>query len=73
MSNVGKVPIKLSLVTDAFSRKIMGYHLSDDISADNVVKAMKRVNRKRKASKELVHHCDRELKCSNAIPSMRRI
>ena len=30
----------LSLVTDAFSRKIMGYHLSDDMSAENVVKAL---------------------------------
>ena len=29
----------LSLVTDAFSRKIMGYHLSDDMSAGNVVKS----------------------------------
>ena len=29
----------LSLVTDAYSRKIMGYHLSDDMSAENVVKA----------------------------------
>lgn len=25
----------LSLVTDAFGRKIMGYHLSDDMSAEN--------------------------------------
>jgi len=32
----------LFLVTEAFSRKIMGYgyHLSDDMSAENVVQAM---------------------------------
>jgi len=31
----------LSLVTDAYSRKIMGYHLSDDMTAENVVKALR--------------------------------
>jgi putative transposase len=31
----------LSLVTDAYSRKIMGYHLSDDLSAESVVKALR--------------------------------
>ena len=30
----------LSLVTDAFSRKIMGHHLSDEMGAENVVKTM---------------------------------
>ena len=30
-----------SLVTDAYSRKIMGYKLSDDMSAENVVQALK--------------------------------
>ena len=29
----------LSLVTDAYSRKIVGYELSDDMSAESVVKA----------------------------------
>lgn len=71
----------LSLVTDAFSRKIMGYHLSDDMSAENVVKAMKMASKNRITSEELIHHSDRglqycsslyqtELKRSNVIPSM---
>ena len=71
----------LSLVTDAFSRKIMGYHLSDDMSAENVVKAMKMANKNRTTSSEVIHHSDRglqycsslyqtQLKRSNAIPSM---
>jgi len=38
----------LSLVTDAFSRKIMGYHLSDDMSAGNVVKALQMAIKKQK-------------------------
>lgn len=71
----------LSLVTDAFSRKIMGYHLSDDMSAENVVMAMKMATNNRITSKQLIHHSDRglqycssiyqnELKKSNTIPSM---
>lgn len=31
----------ISLVPNAYSRKIMGYHLSDDMSAEHVVKALK--------------------------------
>lgn len=31
----------LSLVTDAYSRKIMGYQLSDNMNSENVVKALK--------------------------------
>lgn len=71
----------LSLVTDAYSRKIVGYHLSDDMSAENVVKALKMAVRGRKTNLELVHHSDRglqycsqiyqnELKKNNIIPSM---
>ena len=71
----------LSLVTDAFSRKIMGYHLSDDMSAESVVKAMRMAIRKRITSTQLVHHSDRgiqycsslyqtELRSSNTTPSM---
>ena len=36
----------LSLVTDAYIRKIMGYKLRDDMSAENVVKAVKKGNQK---------------------------
>ncbi len=71
----------LSLVTDAFSRKIMGYHLSDDMSAENVVMAIKMATNNRVTSKEIIHHSDRglqycssvyqnELRKSNIIPSM---
>jgi transposase InsO family protein len=41
----------LSLVTDAYSRKIMGYKLGDDVSAENVVKALKMVAKQRKSKK----------------------
>lgn len=57
----------LSLVTDAFSRKIMGYKLSDDMSAENVVQALKIATNKRKTSKPLIHHSDRGLQYCSAI------
>ena len=71
----------LSLVTDAYSRKIVGYQLSDDMSTENVVKALKMAVRGRKSELPLIHHSDRGLQyCSkiyqdvlkknNIIPSM---
>lgn len=57
----------LSLVTDAFSRKIMGYKLSDDMSSENVVKALEMALTKRRTSLPLVHHSDRGLQYCSAI------
>ncbi len=56
----------LSLVTDAFSRKIMGYCLSDDMSSENVVKALKMAVKNKKTNKPSIHHSDRGLQyCSD--------
>ena len=71
----------LSLVTDAYSRKIMGYHLSDDMTAENVVKALRMAIKNKKTNKHSIHHSDRglqycselyqnELKQNNITPSM---
>jgi transposase InsO family protein len=57
----------LSLVTDAFSRKIMGYHLSDDLSAENVVKALKMAAKNRLDNQPLIHHSDRGLQYASAV------
>lgn len=57
----------LSLVTDAYSRKIMGYKLSDDMSAEHVVQALKMAVSKRRTSKPLIHHSDRGLQYASAI------
>jgi transposase InsO family protein len=56
----------LSLVSDAFSRKIMGYQLSDDMSSENVVKALEMAINKRKTSLPLIHHSDRGLQYCSA-------
>lgn len=56
----------LSLITDAFSRKIMGYKLSDDMSAESVVLALEMAIKKRKTKLPAIHHSDRGLQyCSN--------
>ena len=56
----------LSLVTDASSRKIMGYHLSNDMKAESVVKALQSAVKNRITAKKLVHHSDRGLQyCSD--------
>lgn len=71
----------LSLVTDAFSRKIMGYELSNDMRASSVVKALRQAVKQRLTKRPLIHHSDRglqycsqiyqdELKRNNIKPSM---
>ncbi len=57
----------LSLVTDAYSRKIMGYKLSDDMSAENVVQALKMALMHRKTNKPLIHHSDRGLQYCSSV------
>ena len=56
----------LSLVTDAFSRKIVGYHVHDTLRAEAVAKAFTSALRQRQWSdKPLVHHSDRGIQyCS---------
>jgi transposase InsO family protein len=71
----------LSLITDAYSRKIVGYHLSDDMNAESVAKALKMAVKGRNRKIPLIHHSDRgvqycaevyqkELKKYNITPSM---
>lgn len=56
----------LSLVTDAFTRKIMGYELSDDMGTEHVVKALQMAIKTRKTKWPLIHHSDRGLQyCSS--------
>jgi len=57
----------LSLVTDAYSRKIVGYKLSNDMSAENVVKAFKMAVKHKKINQRLIHHSDRGLQYCSAI------
>jgi len=57
----------LSLVTDAYSRKIMGYEVSADMRAESVVKALRRAVRQRTTRRPLLHHSDRGLQYCSEI------
>ncbi len=58
--------IYLHLITDAYSKKIMGYELCDNMETASTLKALKMALGKRKyKSSELIHHSDRGLQyCS---------
>ncbi|MBO6772855.1 MAG: IS3 family transposase [Thalassospira sp.] len=63
----------LSLVTDAFSRKIMGYELSTGMRAEQVLRALKQAIRNRVTKAPLIHHSDRGLQyCSAAYQGVLR-
>ena len=49
----------LSLITDAYSRKIVGFYLSKDLSAKGPLKALKMALKANPTIKGLVHHSDR--------------
>lgn len=55
-------PMYLSLVTDAYSKKIMGFNVSNSLHAEGTVKALKQAVKKRMyKSEQLIHHSDRGL------------
>ena len=55
----------LHLVTDAYSKKIMGYKHSDDLSGSTTLQALKMAFKQRSYRQALIHHSDRGLQyCS---------
>ena len=60
-------PIYLALITDAYSKKIVGYDVSSSLDASGCVRALKRAVRSRDyIDSKLIHHSDRGLQyCSN--------
>jgi putative transposase len=49
----------LFLVTDLFSRKVVGYHLSDNLKHDGAIKALTMALKEIGNSKGIIHHSDR--------------
>lgn len=56
----------LSLITDAYSKKIMGYELLDNLSTTGPLKALEMALKNRKYSHSLIHHSDRGLQYCSA-------
>ncbi|WP_179022534.1 IS3 family transposase [Winogradskyella forsetii] len=56
----------LALITDMYSRKIVGYDLSDSLELKGCVRALNKAIYQAKDIKQLIHHSDRGIQyCSN--------
>ncbi|MGB8928864.1 MAG: IS3 family transposase [Pantoea agglomerans] len=49
----------VSLITDAYSRKIVGYHVHESLHTEHVVKALTNALKCRESQQPLIHHSDR--------------
>lgn len=61
-------PCYLSLITDAYSKKIMGYYVADNMDTSSSVRALNMAVKSRKDKEaSLIHHSDRGVQyCANA-------
>ena len=57
----------LSLVTDAFSRKIVGHHVHESLHAESVAVAFRQALRQRRSDQVLIHHSDRGIQYCSAL------
>jgi len=61
----------LFLLTDAFSRKIVGWHLSDSLAIEGALSALKKAIKQCPEVEGLIHHSDRGIQyCSNAYTTL---
>jgi len=65
--------VYLSLVTDAWSRKIVGYHVHGSLQTEEVSQALKMALRERRGSTPVIHHSDRGIQyCSTYYQDIHR-
>jgi transposase InsO family protein len=61
----------LALITDAYSRKIVGYDVSDSLELDGCLRALKTALQTASNLSQLIHHSDRGIQyCSNRYTQM---
>jgi len=71
VSDITYIPLKdrfayLFLITDAYSRKIVGFHVSDDMKVNSAVVALKKALAQKPEETIVIHHSDRGIQyCSN--------
>ena len=71
VSDITYIPLKdrfayLFLITDAYSRKIVGHHVSDDMKVSSAVVALKKALAQKPAETIVIHHSDRGVQyCSH--------
>jgi putative transposase len=63
----------LSLITDAYSRKIVGWHLSESLQIEGALSALQMAIKQCAVTEGLVHHSDRGIQyCSNDYVKMAK-
>lgn len=63
---VGNTFVYLSLITDAYSKQIVGYNLHEDLSTEGCLISLRKALNIRKNFTELIHHSDRGIQyCSS--------
>lgn len=65
-------PLYLALITDAYSKKIMGYDVSDSLDHEGSLRALKQAIKARSyVDQKLIHHSDRGVQyCCNAYQEL---
>jgi putative transposase len=65
--------VYLSLITDAYSRKIVGHHVHDSLRTEQVSQALKVALKHRQSQQRLIHHSDRGIQyCSDDYQRIHR-
>jgi putative transposase len=63
----------LALITDVYSRKIIGYHVNDTLELKGCLKAFEMACKNRNTLQKTIHHSDRGIQyCSNAYVNLLR-
>jgi transposase InsO family protein len=63
----------LALITDAYSRKIVGYDISDSLELEGALRALQKALSNLQANHQLIHHSDRGIQyCSHAYVNRLR-
>lgn len=63
----------LSLITDAYSRKIVGFHVADNMRTASVKQAFTQALKQRRGAEALIHHSDRGSQyCSDEYQQLHR-
>ncbi|OSZ81384.1 transposase [Chitinophagaceae bacterium IBVUCB2] len=76
VADITYIPMKerfayLYLLTDAYSRKIVGFHVSDDMRVTSAIVALQKALDQKPADAIVIHHSDRGLQyCSNDYVAM---
>ena len=76
VADITYIPMKdrfayLYLITDAYSRKIVGFHVSDDMRVTSAIVALQKAIDQKPADAIVIHHSDRGLQyCSNHYVTM---